>query len=198
MEGRFSYSLQRPNIGNQDTDPLGYIDLNFHSDCRVIEKKIEKCPAKFCFRIKDQGTSMILFATTEQERSDWMEIIQEATRGMHHFCPSASFVITRSSSATNSPPERMMKRQLSRSSSAVQMGYKTVEYPKMAGPLKKKSIEGKTLGFKNTKSRYLSPHLHVSPVLSHLDGSSGISSDGSVWNVERSDITNRNRCLQRI
>lgn len=142
-------------------DFLGYLDLNFHSDCRILEKKTEKCLAKFCFRIKDQGTSVILFATTEQERSDWMEIILEATRGIHHFNPSVAPAINRSSSgvtllsSTNSPSERKIKRQLSRSSSAVQMGYKIVEYPKMTGPLKKKSIEGKTLGFKNTKSRYL-------------------------------------------
>jgi hypothetical protein len=168
MEGRFSYSLQRPSAGNQ-IDPLGYLDLNFHSDCRIVEKKTEKCVAKFCFRLKDQGTSMILFATTEQERSDWMETIHEATRGIHHFSPSVSPAINRSSSGvtllssnTNSPSDRKMKRQLSRSSSAVQMGYKTVEYPKMTGPLKKKSIEGKTLGFKNTKSRYLN---HSSVIL---------------------------------
>lgn len=148
-QGKFVYFQQRPNKDHLG-DPLGYIDLNFQSDCRIVEKRVDKCVARYPFRVKELSTSIILFAISEQERTEWMDIVLEATRGVHHFSPISSVPRTGVHS-----PDRKLNRQLTRSSSAIQMGYQTVEYPKMIGILKKKSIEGKTLGFKNTKHRYI-------------------------------------------
>jgi hypothetical protein len=166
MEGRFSYYPQRPmNQSMMDDGPLGYLDLNFHSDCRVADRKVDKGVGKYCFRLKEQSTTIFLFANSEQERSEWMETILDATRGIHHLNPSGAATPTHtpvmnhsynsssnqsSQLNNNSPVRRQMKRS---SSSAVQMGYRAVEYPKFSGFLKKKAIEGRKLGFKNTKSR---------------------------------------------
>jgi hypothetical protein len=158
MEGRFCYYHQRPTNQSMMLESLlGYLELNFHSDCRIADRKIDKGVGKYCFRLKEQSTVIFLFANTEQERSEWIETLLDATRGIHHLNPFATSVSSTPILNHSSPqsPQLLspLKRQVKRSSSAVQMGYHTVEYPKLAGYLKKKSIEGRTLGFKNTKLR---------------------------------------------
>ena len=173
MNGKITYYFQRPPAVTENsysdkstTEIKGFLHLNIHSDCKIIERKNEKKSFKYSFKVKESSSiSLIFYASNEQERSDWIETIQEAIRGIHHFNPSIStaFIHNRSSS---SPPTLLTlnpnnnniaihsRRSYRKSSTSVQLGYQTVEYPKMSGYLKKKSIEGKTLGFRNIKTRF--------------------------------------------
>lgn len=177
MNGKITYYFQRPSSTNSDltmsssstpTDIKGFLNLNIHSDCKVVDKKYEmKSTNKFPFRVKEHSsTSMIFYASNDQERNDWIETIQEAIRGIHHTSPSAPVAFLHRSST--SPPAILSltnnnvslspsskRKSYRKSRSSIQLGYQTVEFPKMSGFLKKKSIEGKTFGFKNIKSRLL-------------------------------------------
>jgi hypothetical protein len=153
---RLSYYLHKPNGDYlNDFSARGYFDLNSGGDCRVVDKKnndslgiLSSSVGKYLFRLKEQNTSIIFSATSEGERNDWVYIIQEALRGVSHIPVTPSVPLASSTTSTSAPtPElkRMSSKRLS--------GFEVIEFPKMVGSLKKKSIEGKKFGFKNIKTR---------------------------------------------
>lgn len=101
---------------------------------------------KYLFRLREQNTSIIFSATSEAERNEWVFIIQEALRGVSHTAVTPSVP----AALTTTVPAPELKRAVSKRLS----GFEVVEYPKMVGSLKKKSIEGKKFGFKNIKTRF--------------------------------------------
>lgn len=170
MNGKVNYYFQRPSTTNDSliTDLKGFLNLNLHSDCKIVDKKneLKYSTNKYPFRVKEHSsTTLILYASTEQERNEWIETIQEAIRGIHHINPSTSTSTAFLHRSSTSPPTILTlnnntnnisihsRRSLKKSNSSIQLGYQTVEYPRISGYLKKKSIEGKTLGFRNIKSR---------------------------------------------
>jgi hypothetical protein len=126
--------------------------LDSGGDCRVIDKKnndssgiLSSSVGKYLFRLKEQNTSIIFSATSEGERNEWVYIIQEALRGVSH-TPVTPSVPSATTTSTATPDlKRMSSKRLS--------GFEVIEFPKMVGSLKKKSIEGKKFGFKNIKTR---------------------------------------------
>lgn len=101
---------------------------------------------KYLFRLKEQNTAIVFSATSEAERNEWVYIIQEALRGVSHTPVTPSIPSTPSVALPTPDLKRATSKRLS--------GFEVVEFPKMVGSLKKKSIEGKKFGFKNIKTRY--------------------------------------------
>lgn len=150
---RLSYYLSKPKGDYlNDFSARGYFDLDSGGDCRVIDKKnndsggiLSSSVGKYLFRLKEQNTAIIFSATSEGERNEWVFIIQEALRGVSH-TPVTPSVPSIAPSTPAPDLKRMSSKRLS--------GLEVIEFPKMVGSLKKKSIEGKKFGFKNIKTRY--------------------------------------------
>lgn len=106
---------------------------------------------RYLFRVKEQNTTIIFSATSESERNEWVYLIQEAIRGVIH-TPVTPSIPSAPTSTTSNPST---KQETRKTSSAKRFsGFDPVEFPKMVGSLKKKSIEGKKFGFKNIKTRF--------------------------------------------
>mmetsp|Transcript_10782 Transcript_10782/g.16396 ORF Transcript_10782/g.16396 Transcript_10782/m.16396 type:complete len:1178 (-) Transcript_10782:165-3698(-) len=145
---RLLYYSQRPKgdyLNNFTAS--GYLDLNSaSSDCKVMDRKHDggllSSVGKFCFRVRDGGTTLIFSASSDAERNEWVFLIQEAIRGVVHTLNTQG---SSSAAATDIRIPSKTRRVLACDS---------VELPKKTGMLKKKSIEGKKFGFKNVKSRW--------------------------------------------
>lgn len=142
---RLMYFAQKPrSIGYfLDFSARGYVDLvSSISECRVVEKKQESgllsgFVGRYCFRVKENNTSIVFSASNEAERNEWVAMIQEAIKGVVHTSPALG-----PSSDTNS-----YKR-------SNRIGYEAIVYPLLSGPLKKKSSAGTNkLGFGKIKTR---------------------------------------------
>jgi hypothetical protein len=154
-----SYFLNKPKGGDylNDFSAKGYFDLDsLGGDCRVVERKstdsssslLGSSVGKYLFRLKEQNNAIIFSATSEGERNEWVYLIQEAIRGVSHTLVTPSIPLA---PTTNLSPQQDSKRTPTASKRL--SGLEVVEFPKMVGSLKKKSIEGKKFGFKNIKTR---------------------------------------------
>jgi hypothetical protein len=165
---RLSYFLNKPKGGDylNDFSAKGYFDLDsLGGDCRVVERKntdsgnslLGSSVGKYLFRLKEQNNVIIFSTTSEGERNEWVALIQEAIRGVSHTLVTPSVPLARplsggTSSSTTTSSQQDSKRNST--SSKRLSGLEVVEFPKMIGSLKKKSIEGKKFGFKNVKTRF--------------------------------------------
>lgn len=153
-QNRLTYYLNKPKGDYlNDFSAKGFLDLESENgDCRVIERKqgeggvLSGSIGRYLFRVKEQNTTAIFSATSESERNEWVYIIQEAIRGVVHTPVTPSIPIVTPS--TSPKPELRKAPSIKRLS-----GFDPVEFPKLVGSLKKKSIEGKKFGFKNVKTR---------------------------------------------
>lgn len=145
-ENKFLFFSSKPkgSISIDNFQAKGYISLDSATaECKVIERRhdggILSSIGKYCFRVKEGNTVMILSATSQTERDEWVFLIQEAIRGVVHSVTASAGTV-----ADKRPNKR----------SSTKFAFSSVEFPRKEGVLKKKSIEGKKFGFKNIKTRW--------------------------------------------
>ena len=101
------------------------MDLSPATLCRASKEY------RYAFKITDHGITVTFSTTSADEYDEWVECIQAAVSGVQHTLPSAPAVVERKTIKTE-----------------------FVEMPRKTGMMKKKSIEGKAFGIKNTKTRW--------------------------------------------
>lgn len=125
---------------------LGYINLSATSDVKIkhadkVTGMSSASSRRFGFLIKDDETSIIFCAESEQERQAWFDVIRQAIAGVTHTLSHTPIVV----------PNFQVNKI---SSSFSESNASAIEFPHKAGYLKKSSQGNSTFGIKSVKRRW--------------------------------------------